>query len=110
MVEFGIDRGRYHGGDLEGTSIIRLFQNADNIFKQFSIAINKIITNYKHKKEVEDHIMRYIEIYTLFHSLFAFSRTLTEIITSEIIDKLEIVLSTKMVKIHGIDIGSNKKI
>ena len=34
LVEFGIDRGRYHGGDLEGTSIIRLFQNADNIFKQ----------------------------------------------------------------------------
>ena len=34
LVEFGIDKARYHGGFLEGTSIIRLFQNADNIFKQ----------------------------------------------------------------------------
>ena len=25
LVEFGIDRARYHGGDLEGTSIVRLF-------------------------------------------------------------------------------------
>ena len=33
LVEFGIYRARYHGGDLEGTSIVRLFQNADNIFK-----------------------------------------------------------------------------
>ena len=35
LVEFGIDRARYHGGYLEVTSITRLFQNADNIFKQF---------------------------------------------------------------------------
>ena len=50
LVEFGIDRAKYHGGDLEGTSIIRLFQNANNIFKQFSIQINKIITNDDQKK------------------------------------------------------------
>ena len=25
LVEFGIDRARYHGGDLEETSIVRLF-------------------------------------------------------------------------------------
>ena len=42
---FGIKRARYHGGDLEGTSIIRLFQNTDNIIKQFSVEIDKIITN-----------------------------------------------------------------
>ena len=34
LVEFGIDKARYPG-DLEETSIIRLFQNADNIFKYF---------------------------------------------------------------------------
>ena len=34
LVESGIYRARYHGGDLEGTSIIRLFQNVDNIFKK----------------------------------------------------------------------------
>ena len=51
----------------------------------------------------------------MFDSLFSLSRTLTGKITSEIIDKLEIVidktmtcwpnlrLSTKMVKIHGIE-------
>ena len=33
LVEAGIDRTRYHCGDLEGTSIIRLFQNANIIFK-----------------------------------------------------------------------------
>ena len=26
LVEFGIDRARYHGGDLEGTSIVRLIK------------------------------------------------------------------------------------
>ena len=71
---------------MEGTSIIRLFQNADNIFKQFSIAINNIITNDEQKKEFEDYTMRYIEICTLFDSLFALSRTLTGKITTKIIE------------------------
>ena len=115
MNEFGIDRARYHGGDFEGTLIIRLFQNTDNICKHFSIEINKIITNDDQKKEVEDYTMRYIDICTLFDSLFSLSRTLTGNITSEIINELEIVidkkmifwrnlrLSTKTVKIHGIE-------
>ena len=59
--------------------------------------------------------MRYIEICTLFESLFSLSRNLTGKITSDIIDKLEIVLDktmlcwrnfrllSKMVKIHGIE-------
>ena len=100
---------------MEGTSIIRLFQNVDNIFKQFSIAINNIITNDEQQNEVEVYTMIYIEICTLFDSLFSLSRTLTGKITSEIIDKLEIIIdktmlcwrnlrvSTKMVKIHGIE-------
>ena len=49
LVEFVIDRARYHGGVLQGTSIIRIFQNETNIFKQFSIVINKIITNDEKK-------------------------------------------------------------
>ena len=40
--------------------------------------------------------MRYIEIYTLFDSLFSLSRNLTGKITSEIIDKLEIVIDNTM--------------
>ena len=82
---------------MEGTSIIRLFQNADNIFKQFSIAINKIITNDdQKKKKIKDHTMRYIEICTLFDSFFSLSRTLTEETTQEIIEKLEIVIDKTM--------------
>ena len=45
LVEFGIDRARYHGDGLEGISIVWLFQNSENIFKQFSFEINKIINN-----------------------------------------------------------------
>ena len=77
LVEVGIDRARYHGGDLEGTSIIRLFQNANKIFNQFSMKIKNIITNEEQKKEVEDYTMRFIEICTLFDSLFSLSRTST---------------------------------
>ena len=36
LVEFRIDKARYHGGDLEGTLIVWLFQNSDKIFKEFS--------------------------------------------------------------------------
>ena len=35
LVSFEIDKARYHGGDLEGTSIIRLFQNLENILYNF---------------------------------------------------------------------------
>ena len=62
LVEFGIDRARYHGGDLEGTSIIRLFQNANKIFNQFLMAIKNIITNEEQEKEVEEYTMIFIEI------------------------------------------------
>ena len=60
--------------------------------------------------------MRYIEICTLFDSLFSLSRTLTGKLTTKIIEKLEIFvidktmiclrnlrLSTKIVKINGIE-------
>ena len=41
LIDFGIDRARCHGGDLKGTSIVRLFQNADKKFKEFPNEINK---------------------------------------------------------------------
>ena len=53
LVKLVINRAKYYGGDLEGTSIIKLFQNADNIFKQFSIEINKIITNEDKKRKLK---------------------------------------------------------
>ena len=67
------------------------------------------------KIEVNEYTNRYIEIWTLFVSLFSLSRTLCGKMTKEIIEKLEIVLKQhfhigeihdylkKIVKIHGIE-------
>ena len=43
LIEYGIDRANYHGGDLEGTSIVRMFQNSNEIFNQFKISVTKCI-------------------------------------------------------------------
>ena len=100
---------------MESTSIVRLVQNADNIFKEFSKEINKIITNEKQKAEINEYTNYYIEMCTLFDSLFSLPRLLCGNMTKKMIDKLEIViqntlscwtylrLSTKMVEIHGIE-------
>ena len=32
LIEYGIDREKYHGGDLEGTSIVRIFKKSNEIF------------------------------------------------------------------------------
>ena len=52
VVDFGIDRTRYYGVDLKIISIVRLFQNADKLFKEFSNGINKSITSEKQKKKL----------------------------------------------------------
>ena len=51
LVGFGNDGGRYHGDDLEGTSIARLFQNLEKSLKQLLIKRDKIITNETQKKK-----------------------------------------------------------
>ena len=45
LVEFAVDRTRYHGGDLEGTSIVRLFQMSlgDNFLYLPSFSPNKLL-------------------------------------------------------------------
>ena len=35
LIEYGVDRAKYHGGDLDGISIVRMFQNVNEIFNQF---------------------------------------------------------------------------
>ena len=55
LIEYGIDRTKYHGGDLEGTSIVRMFQNANEIFNQFKISISKTIIEDTQIKEVNDY-------------------------------------------------------
>ena len=92
LVNFGIDRTRYYGADLKIISIVRLFQNADKLFKEFSNGINKSITSEKQKKEVNEYTNRYVEICTPFDSLFFISRTLCGKIIKEIIHKLKIVI------------------
>ena len=45
LVSFGINRARYHSSDWEGTSILKLFQNANNIFQVFQTKIKTIVNN-----------------------------------------------------------------
>ena len=75
LVSFGIDKARYHGGALEGNSIQKLFQNANEIFKQFLIEIKTIISDEKVVLIQNDQINRYIEICILFDTLFSIART-----------------------------------
>ena len=75
LVFNGIDKARYHGGTLEGASIQKLLQNTNEIFTDFKDDIMKIITEKNISKIVDKEVSRYIEICTLFGSLFSLSRT-----------------------------------
>ena len=75
LVSYGIDKARYHGGTLEGTSIQKLLQNVNEIFTDFKDEITKIITDKNIKKIVDEEVSRYVEICALFDSLFSLSRT-----------------------------------
>ena len=64
LIEYGIDRAKYHGGDLEGTSIVRMFQNTNEIFNQFKISITKLLRNERAgKTRAEINICSSVEIY-----------------------------------------------
>ena len=88
LVEYGIDRAKFHGSDLEGTSFVRMFQNSNEIFKQFKINITKFISEEDQINEVNDVTERYTEICTLFDTLFSLSRTVCGKIVGEIKEKL----------------------
>ena len=115
LVTFGIDKARYHGGALEGNSIQKLFQNAHEIFNTFLKEIMTIITDVEIISMLKDQVKRYIEICTLFDSLFSLSRTpcgemndiklnnLYEIITICMKKWNNLRLSMKMIKIHGVE-------
>ena len=74
-ISFGIDRTRYHSVDLEGTSILKLFQNSNKIFHAFQSNIVAIITDDSILTNLDDQLNCYIEICTLYYSLFSISRT-----------------------------------
>ena len=75
LVSYGIDKTRYHGGTLEGTSIQKLLQNTNGIFTDFKEEIMKTITEKSTSKIVDNKVSHYIKTYTLFDSLFSLSRT-----------------------------------
>ena len=54
LIEYGIDRVKYHGGDLEGTSIVRMFQNSNEIFNQIKVDISKMVNEEDQFNEVND--------------------------------------------------------
>ena len=114
LVSFGIDKARYHGGALEGNSIQKLFQNANEMFKQFLIEIKTIISDEKDVLILNNQINRYMEICILFDTLFSIARTpcgevddsklnnLNEIITLCMLKWRNLRLSMKMIKVHEI--------
>ena len=101
---------------MEGNSIQKLFQNANEIFKQFLIEIMTIISEKNVELILDDQVNRYIEICILFDTLFFIARTpcgemndaklkkkLQEIITLCMLKWRNIRLSMKMIKIHGVE-------
>ena len=74
LDSFEIDRARYDGGGLEGTSIPKLFQTS-KFYHALQTKIMTIITDDPVLTNLDDQVNRYIEICTLFDSLFSISRT-----------------------------------
>ena len=115
LVSYGIDKSRYHGGKLEGTSIQKLLQNANEIFNDFKEEIMKIVKEKDTLTIVDKEVSRYIEICTLFDALFSLSRTpcgemnddklnqLNEIIKLSMLKWRNLRMSMKMIKIHGVE-------
>ena len=58
LVSFVIDKARYHGGALEGNSIQKLFQNANEIFKKLLNEIKSIIFDEKVLLILQDQVNR----------------------------------------------------
>ena len=74
LVSFEIYRARYYDSDLEGTSILKLFQNSNKIFHTFQTNIVTIKTDDSILTNLDDQVNCYIEICTLSDSLFSISR------------------------------------
>ena len=76
MVEYGINRAKYHGGDLVGVSIQRVVQNASSIIKESAVIVIKKYINFYWNSLTNSMILEniYIELGTLFGSLFSISR------------------------------------
>ena len=98
LVLFRIDKTRYHGGTLEGTPIQNILQNANGIFTIFKEEITKIIKEKSILKIVDKEVSRFIEICTLFDSLFSLSRTSYGEINDEKLKQLKEIITLSMMK------------
>ena len=110
-----IDRAKYHGGQLEGKTVMLLFQKASDIFNDMKICLLAAEPIDCPVIEIEDMTERYIEICTLFDGLFSLARTKSGEANEEIYQKTEtyvkavmikwrdLLLSTDMLKIYGIE-------
>ena len=90
-------------------------QNANGIFTEFKEEITKIITENSILKIVDKEVSCYIEICTLFDSLFFLSRIprgemnhekskrLKDMITLSMMKWRNLRMSMQMIKIHGVE-------
>ena len=63
LLSFGIDRTWYHGDDLEGTSILQLFQNSNKIFNK----ITEVKHNTRKKKTRQIYLLHTTQFKKWFH-------------------------------------------
>ncbi len=110
-----INCAKYHGGQLEGTTVMKLFQKANGIFESIKQSLIDVPEKACDDNAVIDMIERYVELCTLFDCLFSKARTPSGEATNEICDLTEkyvtvvmvkwrdLRLSTDMLKIHGIE-------
>ena len=99
---------------MEGSSIIKIFQNANNRFHTFHTKIKTVVTSDSILVDLDDRIKRYIEICTLFDSPFSNLRIpyrecngeklieLKELITLCSTKWRNLRLSMKVFKINGV--------
>ena len=110
-----IDRAKYHGGQLEGKTVMLLFQKAGDIFNDMKICVLAAEPVDCPETEIKDMTKRYVEICTLFDGLFSLARTKSGEANDDIFKETEkyvkavmikwrdLLLSNDMLKIHGIE-------
>jgi hypothetical protein len=88
LVEIGIERAAYHGGDLNGKNIEQFFREADNIFEKFQQTLLAVPIEDERceDEEIIDMVRRYTELCTLLDYLFSLGRTPNGEATEEILD------------------------
>ena len=116
LVDHGIVRAAYHGGDMNGTYVLILLQKCDEIFEDFKQTIVKVPEDERcDNDEVADMTRRYVELCTLLDGLFSIARTPTGEATEEILQLAQryvtavmvkwrdLRLSMRLPKVHGLE-------